>query len=245
MKCFIVFACFWAVVSAFSYSLEERPAPAPLPVVGLFSGIIQNLMAAKYAAAIQAVSDLQARNYQELINFLRANGGPGFNTCAKMQFAQRSSNQFWQSIDDITADLIWDLKLAFNAARATMLQQFGLVINQPLVRSWVRELCDLARNFRNSTLERIQVRRSQWDRLVEQTFADVQQLVQSELCQNPDGLQERFNRLVRISIEELAAIVKALENDIRVIQVNTIDRGFKAAHNIYALEIAALKYFVS
>lgn len=244
MKWLLVLSCFWKLAAALSYP-ESPPEVLPVPAVGLFTGVVHNLMAPKYAAASQMISELQQKINLQFINFLRENAGPGFNRCAKMEFAQRNSNEFWQSFIDITSDLIWEKTLAFRAARAIMEKQFSLVIDQPQVRSWLREARDLSRVLKNRTLERIHVRRAQWERLIGQTFADVDRLVHSELCHNPDALKERAERLIRILLEELDNIINALKQDISVIQLNTMARGSTLANNIYEYEVKALKYFVS
>lgn len=219
-------------------------SPSPVSVVGLFSQVIQKLIA-NSAISVQSLKDLKLKYDQDLIDYLSDNGGPGFNDCAKRQFYLRKTNKFWQAIVDITGDLTWLMQEDFEDALEIFVKQFNLIINQPAVRSWLRELRDVIRIGRNEVLQAINRRRSQWDELEQQVRQHVKQMVHIDLCQNADALQDRFNRVVHISLAKFSDIISKLKSDTETIIENIIQRAFKLANKIYEVEISALKYFVS
>lgn len=224
---------------------DSLPEPIiPVEVVGLYTEFGQNVTV-RIAAVIQSINDLQAKNYQDLVDFIRETGGPGFNTCAKINFLRRQSDDFWQFIIDITGDLAWTDGIAYANYLAIIEKQFSLVINQPLVQSWMQELRQLSRLLRNQFLQAIQRRRAQWDELVAQISAQLSVLVSNGLCRNPDDMQERFNRILRVSFAESVDIIKQLFNDLAILLKHITHRNNELTRRIYEVDILALKYFVS
>lgn len=252
MKYLVAIICVWAVASAeLNFAPQSPPSepevlPEPKPelVVGLLTQVFQKL-SARLELTDRSIDELQHTNEQELLNFIRESGGPASNILAKIQFFQKQANDFWQFIVDVLGDLTWDLNQYYGEALSTIEKEFRLVINQPLVRSWLRKLRDLPRIGRNLALQAIQRRHDQFDRLVLQVTADLGNLVRSELCQNPDAFQERFYRIFRLSYAEYLDIISNMKNDIRLITLDFVDSILKLANKIYEVDVLASKYFVS
>lgn len=256
MKWLVVASCVLTVVFADPYcglpfpqpepecQPDLQPEPIPVEVVGLYTLLGQNV-SNEIVAAFQSVNDLQAKNNQDFINFIRESGGPGFNYCAKVQFLRRQTEEFWQFINDITSDLFWNLEIEYRNYLEVIEKQFSLIINQPEVQTWMRELHQLIRSMRNQFLQAVRRRRAQWDQLVGEFSAQFSVLVPTGLCQNPDEMQERFNRILRISFSESGNIIQQLFTDLGIFGKNAQIRDIELTNRIYEVEVLALKYFVS
>lgn len=256
MKWLIAFVCIWTLVSAYPYCgpqlpppepvclPEVIPVPEPVPVIGLLSQIVNKLMV-RGEATVALIDNLQQEKHQNYVNFIRESGGPGFNLCPKTNFFIRGAEDFWKTINDIVADIAWEFDQTFTDAITIIEQQFSLVIDQPLVQSWLRELRDIPRIGRNLALQSIEYRRNEWIKVAQIYFVELSNLVRSELCQNPNELEGRYFRILRIGFEELQAVINKLKQDQDTLTRKVIARGFELANNIYNVEILALKYFVS
>lgn len=223
---------------------EVIEEPVPPPVVGMLTQII-NVMIAEGAEITKVITALIAKNNQDLIDFNRQNGGPGFNDCAKIHFFARQANQFWKDVVDVTADQSHDILQAFNAALTQFEDVFRLVIDQPNVRSWLRELRDIPRLIQNLTDEAIQARRAQWFRLSQIYAEEFRNMVRAGLCSSPDYVQDRFYRILQVGLDEAADVLAQLKVDLETIRRRLVAHGAELSQNIYEVEILALKYFVA
>lgn len=214
--------------------------PQPVPVVGLITGIIIDLQV-RSLDTVKLIEDLETQGHRELIDFIRRSGGPGANTCGTLQFLNRQLNKLWQSIQDVVFDLTWSLELRLREAYGLIEHEFRLVIDQPLVRSWIRELRDLTRIGRNLSVQSIQNRRLQLTQSVQQYINQLITLIQSGQCKNPDVVNERFYRILNVALAESSDIINQLKLDQSVITANLARRGLDLANNIYQVETLALK----
>lgn len=258
MKWLLVFVCIWAVVSAVPWcncgppepppepicEIEVLPIPVLPPAVGLLTQVINKLIE-ETEKGVTLVHGLIELNNKELVDFIRENGGPGFNRCRQLNFFVRQSTAFWDAITDISTDISWDVEQEFNAAILQIEEQFSLVIDQPDVRNWLRELRDLPRIIANLSNQAIEKRRAQWLWLAEQYRQELHHVIQSGLCQSPENVQERFYRILRVGLNEAASILTELGNDNLSIRQHLFSRALELANNIYQVEIIALRYFVS
>lgn len=255
MRLSIVFFCCFAVVFADSYCgqsfpppkseciSEVQPAPAT-PVTGLLTQLTQNL-SNSLKAEFQQIKSMLLKNNNDLLTFIRETSGPAFNLQEKIEYIQKQSNLLWKYIVDTGYDLNWHFNLNINDDILTIEKQFRLVIEQPLVRSWLRDLRDHTRNGRNRAVAIIDGHRSKSEQLFLRFKTELENLVRSEICQNTIELQKRFYRLVRQYFAELENIISGMEQEIGLNGVNFYQRLFELANNIYEAEMKSLKYFVS
>lgn len=257
MHFLIGFVCIWTVVFAIpdcgppllpppppQCLPEELPVPTADPAVGLLTQVIQKLYAG-LDAAFQFLNGIQLRNNQEFLNLITEVGGPGFNTAAKIKFFVQQSNEFWQSIIDTTADLTWMIQKVYADALSTIEEKFSLVIQQTAVRSWVRGLHDIIRKGRTVVLQASEQYRVKWMKWIQQVANELAQLVQSELCHNPDAVLDKAQRIIHRSFVESAEIVAQLWNEFNAITAKSFEYTLELANNIYEVQILALKYFVT
>lgn len=250
MRWLVTFACAWAVVSAIPPSpdpecpIEILPIPEPVPVVGLLSHYIKDLIES-CKVTFKAINDAQALDQQQYRDYIRQIGGPGFHDAARKRFMLSQGDRLWALIVDITADITWKLSSALNEDVAIIEKQFSLVIDQPKVRSWLREIRDIIRVGRNQILQLIKTRRAEWSQFVSKAEEQLEIVIKTGLCQSPDTMRKRFYRMTRTSLSQSVDFVHQLENDIQAIVMNLAQHAVKLANNIYGVEIAALKYFVT
>lgn len=256
MKLLLAFFCVVAVVAADPYCGQPIPLPGPVclpevipvpvhpPVIGLLSQVI-NLLIAQAAEVVTEITNLIVKNNNDLIAFIHSTGGPGFNDCKKLNFFIRQSTEFWQAVSDILKDHSWEVDQAFAAAILEIEQQFSLVIDQPQVRSWLRELRDIPRIIKNLSGQAVLNRRAQWLYLAQQYEIELKNIIQAGLCSCPDSMQERFYRVINIGLVEAESVLASLKLDIDAIARDLVDRALELANYIYEVEILALKYFVS
>lgn len=254
MKWFVAVVCVCTFVSADPYCEqastypESPPDPladdtVPIQITGLLAQVFR-AHEERFPSVIQTVRDQKLKNNQNLVEFFRKSGGPGFNVCLKIQYFKRQTDQFWQGINDLTKDTHGFFVVDFQDAISIIEKQFSLVINQPLVRSWVRELRDIPRIALNLSFQRLQHRHSQWSEMVQQVRENLTNLVRT-FCNDPDTLQDRYYRVLRISFEEATDIINQFFADLIAIKTTYTQRVYELTKNIYEVEILALKYFVS
>lgn len=247
MQCLFAVVCLWAVVSAnaqYEYLLDERqPAPQPTGLLTIFVNALQE----KGLRQVQFIDDLQRKNNAELIAFIRATGGITTNFPEKNAFTTRQNDTFWQAIVNGVDDIYWDLKQNFTIAQAVIEHEFRLVIDQPQVRSWLRDFRDLPRIGLNLALQAVSNRREQWRNVgLVYTRTLGTQMIATYQCQNKDDeLNDRFYRLSKLGFEEQFGVVKQLQADLARIIAAVVQRGFELADNIYEVQVLALKNLIT
>lgn len=262
MKWLVAFVCIWAVASAQYWCGPPPPpqlcgpppepecppevieVPAPEPVVGALTQIVNDMIAAS-ASNVEQITALLLKTNQDFLDEVRELGGPGFNRCARHNHFLRGAAKFWSDVYNVIYDNNISIDQAFNAAVAQIEEQFSLVITQPLVRSWLRELRDIPRILRNLLNLAFENRRAQWYRISQVYAAELNNVMRVGLCHNPDEAAERFYRITRIAMEELAGVLEQLKNDFDQTARQVIIRALNLANQIYEVEVLALKYFVS
>lgn len=238
MNWLIIVFIVWTVVSAVA-------EPSPAPVVGLFTQSY-NKINANSVAGIQQIDKLINKYYLDLLNYIRAAGGPGYNTDRKIKTYSKLADELWANIVDIYADNTWNLQLINIELMPTLKNKFGLVVDQPLVRSWLCELSDLIRVNWNSVLQTVNQYRAEWDNLAGQVGDQLADLISAGLCHCPDLVQERFYQIIRYIFVEAANIIKQMVSAINAyFNGKIVERGYALHQNIYNAEIIRLKYFVN
>lgn len=258
MKWLITFVFVWVSVSAIPWCGQQLPShepecppevlptPEPIEVVGLLTQLINKLKdIGDSENGTKSILALQQKKNDDFITFIRESGGPGFNICAKINFFKRQANEFWNTIQSSILDIYWQMEQAFSDAIETIKREFRLVIDQPQVQSWLRELLDVPRISVNLSLQSLESHRRQWIQLAMEYQAKLATLVRNGLCHNANELQNRFYRVLRIGLTEGDKVIIDLIKDQLPITENAIKRGLELANKIYQVEILALKYFVS
>lgn len=262
MRCFVALVCLCAVVAAVPWQdCEVRPLappviicppdevpepakPSSVQVDGLLTSVIKALQT-NGAIVVQLIDDLILKNNQELLAFLRLDGGPDITSESQLHFFDQQSKEFWQTIIYAIADLSWHLDRKLTDAYAIIEREFSLVIAQPTVREWLRELRDLSRIGKNLALEAIHTRRDEWNQLSVAYSKQIEIFCDSKLCLPADVMSERFYRIIGIARSELSDVVNNLKLDHRAIAQRIIQRGIELAGKIYQVQVQALKYYVT
>lgn len=149
MSRFLIVACLcWAVVAAQQPLILPAPPPPP---VGALTQISLSLQAAA-VSYVNQLDQIRATNFVLLDNYIRQNGGIGGDLDAIIAYAAPLAAGIWQFIYDSIEDLAWNNGRMIAQALADMERQFELVINQPLVRSWLRQLRQFSRIGENRSL---------------------------------------------------------------------------------------------
>lgn len=258
MHCFVALVALWAVVSVVSCQLcgvplpppseieclpDVLPEPEPVPIIGLLTTVVNTFIVAGQVAVNQ-VEDLLLNYQQDVIGFVRETGPPGIDECKKLHHFQRQTDAFWQNITAIKAEMAFNLELKLREVYGLIERAFSLVIDQPQVRSWLREFRDLSRIAKNQFDESAQIRRAQFDQLV-QLYNDIfDHLIERHQCANPTLLQKRFYRVIDVGLSEQAEVIHQLMIDADRITVQIIRRGFDLADNIYQVGIVAFQSLV-
>lgn len=233
-----VFICVWTVVFAEPYTKRY-----PVPVNGLLSQVFSEV-GPKSAAVIKSINELQQKNGKNLIKFFRQTGGPGFEDIAKYNYFVKQATEFWKFVTNSATDLTASLRLGFDKALTLIKKQFRLVFDRPEVRGWLREFESISRSSTTKALAVVQRSKAQWRQLVFSTVTQGREVI-SELCENRDSVQDRFDRIVRIYLAEYVDIINQLVRETITITANIAKRVFELARKIYDVEVEALEYYIS
>lgn len=241
MIAFVAFACFLAVVQSMPSGAPILVSPPARPV-GALTNIILGLQIAGQAFDVDAIFQ---NNLQLVANHIQQGGGLQGDLDEYLAFVSQVETGFWQQIADNEEDLTWVFERQLAQAYADIEREFSLVINQPLVRSWLRQLRQIARIGLNRTLDMINQLRTQYLAVSDNFKKQALDLIRNSKCGDSQSLQDRFNQIVAATTQQLLPILGTLKQQQAQITGEIILQGFALANNIYQAEIEALRYFVS
>lgn len=218
--------------------------PPPVRPIGAFTKII---------LALQQIGGVYANNIDALflstledINiYIQQHGGLYGDLDDYLAFENKTDVGYWQTIEDNVNDLAWIFGQQLTQALDDIEREFVLVINQPLVRSWLRQLRQLGRIGHNRALESVRQRHQQDIVLSGQFNQQAVDLIRSLRNGDSQVLQQRYSQYVVSTMGPLSQLKEDLKNDQAQITNDMIQQGLALANNIYQVEIEALKYFVS
>lgn len=237
----LIVACLcWAAVAAQQPLILPAPPPPPVGALTRISLAVQ----ATSVAYINEMDHIYATNYAILGNYIRQNGGIGGDYHSFKAYADQLDNGFWQFIYDSLEDLAWNNDQLIAQALTDIEREFQLVINQPLVRFWLRQLRQLPRIGENRLLALLDNYRQQWNAIVASNQQKYQELNRQAQSSCPQEAQRKYEELIK-SDQHLEELLTQMKLDMGKAAMDLWQQGLVLANNIYQAEIEALHYFVS
>lgn len=242
MNSLAALASFLAVATTLSVALDVVPPPAR--PIGAFGIIILDL---------QRVGDIYSKKIdasfvginEEIGKYIQEHGGLNGDLNDYLAFENVTETFYWQSIEDDVNDIAWNFDQQLADALDNIEREFALVINQPLVRSWLRQLRQIGRIAQNRALASVHQRRAEDIALSEQFNQQAVEFIRNSKCSGSQALLEGYTKIVNNAMHELAKIKEALKKDQEIITNDMINLGLALTNNIYQVEIEALRYFIS
>lgn len=188
---------------------------------------------------------ISATNFDLLQNYIRQNGGIGGDYESFKAYAAPLAAGLWQYINDTNEDLAWRYDQLIDQALSVIEREFALVINQPVVLSWLRQLRQLPRVGQNQAHAILDNYRQQWYAIVTSSQQKAQELNRQAQCGCPQDAQRKYEQLAAEGEQQLLAVLDQMKNDLGNSSMDLFSQGLALANNIYQVEITALYYFVS
>lgn len=242
MRFIIAFACCLVAITLPIISAQTITTPS---AIGVFGQLLENFT--NRGNAISDNFDNQAHLLGvKLLERVRLGGGSFGNLQDYANLVREDRDILWTTVAHNMLDLSWEFRPVYDAAIDNIVREFRLVIDQPQVRSWLRELRDLRRTSVNEALQSVKIRHDQWWSLVQQYEMELIDLVNRGRCQqDPQRVEQSFERILKIAYDDVWQIFVQLKADNVKIMNDFVQRGYELTRKIYEAEVEALRYFVT
>lgn len=222
----------------------STPTSSSRSTVTLFGDVVIDIQG-QYVIAAQAIDAKRVAHHKDIVDLICRSGGPLGNNYANLQVLTRLSNEFWQFVFGSISELTWYFKIKFYTAFATLEQVDSLIVDQPRVRSWLREFRDLCKIGRDRNFKSLQARTLQSARLVEQYQIQLLNLIKTGQCQDRDALNDRFYVILDVFFGEFDDIIKQLWVDQSATTTYIFRHGSSLNKLIFDAQVNALKHLVT
>lgn len=235
------FSIFLAVVVSKTTASGTPIVTSPAPI-GALTKIILDIQNATQAYDIEAHFQ---NNIVVSLNFIFENGGLNGDIVKDIAFGNQVNIAYWQQMEDNLNDISWIFGERLAQALDDIEREFALVINQPLVRSWLRQLRQLPRIGHNRGLELLARKRAEFFAGSSQYQKQIIEFMQNSKCVDRQSLMQPFTQIGTTAVQNLKPIIDSMIKEQAQITSEIIQQGLALSNNIYQAEIAALWYFVS